>query len=368
MEKVVEVVKTDRIENMYDVELPEYTNHRYYTNGILSHNTTIYTVYLLWYAMYHPDKRVMVCGNKLDIAIEIMDRIRLGYEYCPKEIKIGVTTYNKKCIEFENNSIIRCFATGSSGCRGFSAHCVSGDTMVTIVDDYDNVYYIPIEQVESIEANSSNMCKYNMMDEGAHMKKKFKHKKYYYVYRIVNVVNNKEYIGFHCTNNLDDGYMGSGNRIIMAIEKYGIENFRKEIIQIFDNQKDAEALERELVNEEYVKRPDTYNISLGGNVCILFGEDNGFYGKKHTEDAKKRMGEAKKLYYSTHESKLKDYNHSEDDDVVVNGKRYTSRDQALRELGIGLSTLNKLLLKPGNGFVNSERQGKHIEFMLELEA
>lgn len=72
--------------------------------------------------MYHPDKRVMICGNKLDIAIEIMDRIRLGYEYCPSAIKIGVTTYNKKCIEFENNSIIRCFATGSSGCRGFSSN------------------------------------------------------------------------------------------------------------------------------------------------------------------------------------------------------------------------------------------------------
>ena len=127
LEKVVEVVRTDRIENMYDVELPETTNHRYYTNGILSHNTTIYTVFLLWYAMYHPDKRIMVCGNKLDIAIEIMDRIRLGYEYCPSEIKIGVTTYNKKCIEFENNSIIRCFATGSSGCRGFSANVLVMD-------------------------------------------------------------------------------------------------------------------------------------------------------------------------------------------------------------------------------------------------
>lgn len=110
--------------------------------------TTIYTVFLLWYAMYHPDKRIMVCGNKLDIAIEIMDRIRLAYEYCPSSIKIGVSTYNKKCIEFENNSIIRCFATGSSGCRGFSANCVTGDTMVTIADDYDNVYYMPIEKVE----------------------------------------------------------------------------------------------------------------------------------------------------------------------------------------------------------------------------
>lgn len=56
-----------------------------------------------------------------------MDRIRLAYEYCPSAIKIGVTTYNKKCIEFENNSTIRCFATGSSGCRGFSANCLIMD-------------------------------------------------------------------------------------------------------------------------------------------------------------------------------------------------------------------------------------------------
>jgi len=110
--------------------------------------TTIYTVYILWYAMYHANKRVMICGNQLNIAIEIMDRIRLGYEYCPSAIKIGVTTYNKQCIEFENNSTIRCFATGSSGTRGFSANCVSGDTMVTIADDYDNVYHMPIEKVE----------------------------------------------------------------------------------------------------------------------------------------------------------------------------------------------------------------------------
>ncbi len=121
LDKVVDVVKTDRSENMYDVELPETTNHRYYTNGILSHNTTIYTVFILWYAMYHAHKRVMICGNQLNIAIEIMDRIRLGYEYCPSAIKIGVVTYNKQCIEFENNSTIRCFATGSSGTRGFSA-------------------------------------------------------------------------------------------------------------------------------------------------------------------------------------------------------------------------------------------------------
>ncbi len=125
--KVNSVKNLGRSEHMYDVQLSDNSDHLYLSNGILSHNTTIYTVFLLWYAMYHPDKRIMVCGNKLDIAIEIMDRIRLGYEYCPSSIKIGVTTYNKKCIEFENNSIIRCFATGSSGCRGFSANVLVMD-------------------------------------------------------------------------------------------------------------------------------------------------------------------------------------------------------------------------------------------------
>lgn len=81
-----------------------------------------------------------------------------------------------------------------------------------------------------------------MMEEDAFMK--IQNKKYYYVYRIVNDINGKEYTGFHSTNDLDDGYMGSGNLIIKAIEKYGIEHFHKEIIQIFDNQRDAEKLER----------------------------------------------------------------------------------------------------------------------------
>ena len=202
-----------------------------------------------------------------------------------------------------------------------------------------------------------------MMEESAFMDKK----KYYYVYRIVNQVNGKEYIGFHSTNDLDDGYMGSGKLLKLAVEKYGIDSFKKEIIQMFDNKEDAEQLERQLVNEDYVNRDDTYNISLGGNVCILFGEDNGFYGKKHSDEAKQHMSESKKKLFAEQGSWIKDRNFVENDDVIVDGVRYNSRDHALRELGIGMTTLNKLLLKDGNGFMDSERQMKHIEFMMELE-
>mgnify|MGYP003291961315 CR=1 FL=1 len=102
-------------------------------------------------------------------------------------------------------------------------------------------------------------------------------------------------------------------------------------------------------------------------MCILFGEDNGFYGKHHSDDAKQKMSESKKLYYSENDSKLKGVNQDISDDVVIDGITYNSRNHALAELGIGMDKLNKLLLKDGNGFVNEDRQMKHIEFMLELE-
>ena len=49
--------------------------------------------------------------------------------------------------------------------------------------------------------------------------------KHYMIYKITNTINSKIYIGKHKCDDLDDGYFGSGKRLWIAINKYGLENF-----------------------------------------------------------------------------------------------------------------------------------------------
>jgi hypothetical protein len=89
-------------------------------------------------------------------------------------------------------------------------------------------------------------------------------KDYNYFYRTTNLINNKYYFGVHKTNNINDGYLGSGTRLKYAIVKYGVENFKKEILRYFDKYEDALKYESEVVSEELINDSNCYNLVKGG--------------------------------------------------------------------------------------------------------
>lgn len=103
----------------------------------------------------------------------------------------------------------------------------------------------------------------------------------YIVYLTKNVVNNKIYVGVHKTENpyIFDGYLGNGVSIKdqsklkhpkepfhYALKKYGLKNFKRSTIKVFDTLEEALKLEKYIVDEDFIKRIDTYNVAIGGSA------------------------------------------------------------------------------------------------------
>ena len=130
-------------------------------------------------------------------------------------------------------------------------------------------------------------------------------KQYNYIYLITNQVNNKIYVGKHHTDNLDDGYMGSGKIIKRAITKYGIENFTKVYLAFCDAEEKLNWLEKFYI-KKYKAREVGYNLTDGGDgVTGLYGTKNPMYGvhrcgenapnygKQHSTETKQKMSKAR---------------------------------------------------------------------------
>ena len=118
-------------------------------------------------------------------------------------------------------------------------------------------------------------------------------KAYHIVYLTTNPFNNKIYVGKHSTNNLNDGYKGSGKYLNKAFKKYGKKHFKFQILHYCLTLMDAYEVEGWIVDQAFIDRPDTYNVVVGGRMTP------DWTGKKRSEECIAKH----KMYRATEETK-----------------------------------------------------------------
>lgn len=103
---------------------------------------------------------------------------------------------------------------------------------------------------------------------------------YYTIYETKNLITGRKYLGKHKTSNPDDSYLGSGLKLKEAVKKYGKENFSKKVLFVFDNRKEMDDKEAELVTQEEVSNSEYYNMCLGGSGGFgMIGKTQSNYQK-----------------------------------------------------------------------------------------
>jgi len=163
----------------------------------------------------------------------------------------------------------------------------------------------------------------------------------YIIYKTTNLKNNKIYIGKHQTENINDTYLGSGIALEKAIKRYGKQNFKKEILFVFNTESEMNEKEKEIVTESFIATNKTYNMGVGGEG------GSHFKGKKHTAETKQRLSELAKARKVNDETKAKI--------SEANRKRVLSDE-----------TKKKLSEKAKLRFQNEEARKKHSELMKEF--
>jgi hypothetical protein len=91
------------------------------------------------------------------------------------------------------------------------------------------------------------------------------------LYKTTNLLNDRYYIGMHSTDNLEDGYLGSGKRLKAELVKYGRENFKREILELLPSRTELEKREAEIVTESLRDDPLCLNLKNGGEGGWILG-------------------------------------------------------------------------------------------------
>lgn len=116
-------------------------DQRYYTSGILSHNTTTSSIFMLHYILFNYDKNSLVLGNKRDTAIDILSKLKRIFYEIPFFLKPGVYKWNESEIVLDNGCMCKAESTTEKSGIGMTLHCVLADEFAHIAPNIQTKFY-----------------------------------------------------------------------------------------------------------------------------------------------------------------------------------------------------------------------------------
>ena len=145
--KYCKVIHPDR--GLVDFELYPYQRDMYdmFKNNRFSiamtcrqaGKSTSVSIFILWYAIFHPGKTAAILANKGATAREVLSKCRIALENLPYFLQPGANAINKGSLEFDNDSRILAASTSSDSIRGYTVNLLYLDEFAFV--DNDEEFY-----------------------------------------------------------------------------------------------------------------------------------------------------------------------------------------------------------------------------------
>lgn len=151
-----------------------------------------------------------------------------------------------------------------------------------------------------------------------------------HLYMITNKINGKKYFGITTQNPATKRWIGHKTvakrkvrktPLVLAMNKYGFDNFTFKILVSDENRDYIANLEREYIRKYKTQNRDYgYNLSDGGEINVGFtipkdviekrakdmqGNGNHFFGRSHSKETKEKISKAKKGVKMSEEARSK---------------------------------------------------------------
>ena len=140
LDKIVKIQKSSFKISMYDVTV-DSQEHEFYSNDIISHNTTTICAFFAWYLCFHNDRNLAILANRQNTAWEIVSKVTDVFKGLPFFLKPGIIRIGAGGMALDNGCQLFSQATTKTAQIGFTIHVLYADEFAHIQPHIANDFW-----------------------------------------------------------------------------------------------------------------------------------------------------------------------------------------------------------------------------------